>query len=178
MRTKALVLVLFVAGLVVSAAVAAPAHKGKGGTDGSTATTTTATSERHGEAKRRHAPCRPRRAIVLRGTFVGPGAGGFAMAVTGGNRLGRKLAGKQITVLVVERTKIRRQGRAELADLRAGDRLHVKGRACSLDEQAMTLVAKRVVAHTPSGPDRRDGKDESEGGSSTAEATTLFASRS
>jgi hypothetical protein len=175
MRSKALLLVLFVAGLAVSAAVAAPADRGKGRTD---ATTTAETSERAAKGKRGDAPCRPRRSVVLRGTFVAPGAGGFAMEVTGGNRLGRKLAGTQVTVLVVEHTRIRRYGRAELAELQAGDRLHVKGRACKLDSQAMTLVAKRVVAHTPSGRGRRDGKDESEGATSTAEATTSFAARS
>jgi hypothetical protein len=175
MRITALLLALLTAGLVVSAAVAAPADRGKGRTDTGT---TTAAPERHGKAKRGDAPCRPRRAVVLRGTFAGPGAGGFAMAVTGGNRLGRKLAGKQITVLVGERTRIRRYGRAELGDLQAGDRLHVRGRACSLDTQAMTLVAKRVVAHSPSGPDRRDGKDEGEGGTSTSEATATFSTRS
>ena len=51
------------------------------------------------------------------------------MSVLGGNRLGRALKGKQVTVLVVEGTKFRKNGKAALADIVTGDRLNVQGRA-------------------------------------------------
>jgi hypothetical protein len=180
MKMKALLGALFVAGLIVSVAVAAPAEKGKGkngtpaaestSTDGTTAvTTTTSSGKGKQKGKAKHAGCKPRRAVVLKGTFVGAGAGGFAMNVTGGNKVAKSLAGKQVTVLVQDGTKIRRHGKATLADLKTGDRLNVKGRACNLDQQAMTLVAKRVVAHPPSGD---DDEDEDEGTTSTSTTGT------
>jgi hypothetical protein len=189
MKLKALLGALFVAGLIVSVAVAAPAEKSKGkngttaaespSTDGSTAGTTTGSSSGQGKhegrknkGKAKHAGCKPRRAVVLRGSFVGAGAGGFAMNVTGANRHGRSLVGKQVTVLVAEGTKIRRHGKATLADLKTGDRLNVQGRVCNLDQQAMTLVAKRVVAHSPSGD---DDEDEGEGTTSTSTNGTTTA---
>src|SRR5881394_2311166 len=106
MKAKTLLVALFVAGLVVSVAVAAPSptNHGKGKAKG------------HGKKD-----CWPLRAVVLRGDFVGPGAGGFAMEVKGGNRAGKSLAGKQVTVLVDEQTKIRKHGKATIADLAAGD---------------------------------------------------------
>lgn len=182
MKMKALLGALFVAGLIVSVAVAAPAEKGKGkngtsaaestSTDGTTAvTTTTSSGKGKQKGKAKHAGCKPRRAVVLKGTFVGAGAGGFAMNVTGGNKVAKSLVGKQVTVLVQDGTKIRRYGKATLADLKAGDRLNVQGRACKLDQQAMTLVAKRVVAHSPSGDDDED-EDEGTTSTSTTGSTT------
>jgi len=173
MKAKTLLVALFVAGLVVSVAVAAPGPKnhGKGGATTTTSTSagTTTTSE-HGKGKAKghgKQDCRPRRAVVLRGDFVGPGAGGFAMQVKGGNKLGRSLAGKQVTVLVDDATKIRKHGKATLADLAAGDKLNVQGRACKLDAQALTLLARHVVVR---GGD--DEKDEDDEGSTTSSATT------
>ena len=173
MKLKALLTALFVAGLVVSVAVAAPADRGhKNGTTAASTTSTTGTttgeaSKGKGKNKAKHAGrCKPNRSVVLRGTFVGPGTGGFAMDVTGGNKVGKKLAGKQVTVLVGESTKVRKHGKASLEDLDAGDRLNVHGRACKLDSQAMTLVAKRVVAHSPS------ADDEGDEGTTTSTTTT------
>ena len=176
MKLKALLTALFVAGLVVSVAVAAPADKGhkNGTTAASTTSTTSTTGTTTGEASKgkgkhnaKHADrCKPNRSVVLRGTFVALGTGGFAMDVSGGNKVGKKLAGKQVTVLVGESTKVRKHGKASLEDLEAGDRLNVHGRACKLDSQAMTLVAKRVVAHSPSADDQGDE------GTTTSTSTT------
>jgi len=190
MKLKALLMALFVAGIAVSVAVAAPADKGKGkngttaaettSTDGSSTGTTTESSgtgkhrgRDHGKKhKDKHQVCKPRGAVVLKGSFVGAGAGGFAMTVKHSNRHGRALVGKQVTVLVMDGTKFRKHGKATLADLQAGDRLNVQGRACKLDGQAMTLVAKRVVAHSPSGDDEQD---EGEGTTSTSTTSTTDA---
>ena len=176
MNNKGLLTELFVAGLVVSVAVAAPADRGhkNGTTVASTSSTTgTTTGEASkGKGKAKHAGrCKPNRSAVLRGTFVGLGTGGFAMDVTGGNKVGKKLAGKQVTVLVGEWTKVRKHGKASLEDLEAGDRLNVQGRACKLDSQAMTLVAKRVVAHSPSADD--EGDESTTTSTTTASTTTV-----
>src|ERR1044072_218188 len=141
MKLKALLMALFVAGIAVSVAVAAPADKGKG-KNGTTAAATTPTDgagtgkhrgrDRGKKHKDKHQVCKPRGAVVLKGSFVGAGAGGFAMTVKHSNRNGRELVGKQVTVLVVDGTKFRKHGKATLADLQAGDRLNVQGRACKL----------------------------------------------
>jgi hypothetical protein len=182
MKLKTLLAALFIAGLAVSVAVAAPAKKGRGTnastpvetTSPATTGTTSGGQDQHGKgkAKGKKDGCKPNRSVVLRGTFGAPGAGGFAMNVLGGNRLGRSLEGKQVTVLVLDGTKIRKNGKASLADLETGDRLNVKGRGCKLDSQAMTLVAKRVVAHSPSGDGPDGGEDEGEGATSTSTTTT------
>src|SRR5262245_40890417 len=114
MKAKTLLVALFVAGLTVSVAFAAPGPSNHGKGDATTTTSTSAGTttgdEEHGTGKAAghgKKDCWPRRAVVLRGDFVGPGAGGFALQVKGGNKFGRSLAGKQVTVLVDEKTKIR-----------------------------------------------------------------------
>ena len=180
MKLKALLVAVFVAGLAVSVAVAAPAEKGKGRngttaaetstTGGDTGTTTTGETGHKGK-KKGHGKreCRPNRAAVLVGDFAGAGDASFAMAVKGGNRVGKKLAGKQVTVSVGDGTKFRRSGKAKLADLKAGDLLLVQGRACKLDAVALTLVAKKVVVLSPS--DDEDDEDTDEGTTSTSTTT-------
>jgi len=181
MKLKALLAAVFVAGLVVSMAVAAPAEHGKG-KNGSTAadtsstggTTTTGDTGHKGKGKKKgHAKwanCHPRRAAVLVGDFAGAGTDSFAMSVEGGNRVGKKLYGKQVTVMVTDSTKFRRSGRAKLADLESGDLLLVQGKACELDATALTLVAKKVVVLSPSDDDEDDEDDEDEG--TTTSSTT------
>ena len=181
MKLRALLAAVFVAGLAVSVAIAAPAEKGKGRngttaaetstTGGDTGTTTTGETGHKGRGKKKghgKRECRPNRAAVLVGDFAGAGDASFAMAVKGGNRVGKKLAGKQVSVSVVDGTKIRRSGKAKLADLKAGDLLLVQGRACKLDTQALTLVAKKVVVLSPS--DDED-EDTDEGTTSTSTST-------
>jgi len=187
MKLKALLAAVFVAGLVVSMAVAAPAEHGKG-KNGTTSTTTAADTSStggttttgdtgHKGKKKGHAKwagCHPRRAAVLVGEFAGAGTDSFAMSVEGGNRVGKKLYGKQVTVNVSGSTKFRRSGRAKLADLETGDLVLVQGKACKLDATALTLVAKKVVVLSPSDDDEDDEDDEDEGTttSSTTETTS------
>ena len=103
--------------------------------------------------------------------IVGPGAGGFAMEVKGGNRAGKSLAGKQVTVIVDEQTKIRKHGKATIADLAAGDHLNVQGRACKLDSQALTLLARHVVV-TGGDDDKKDDDEGTTTGTTTSSETT------
>jgi hypothetical protein len=179
MKLKTILVAVFVAGLAVSVAVAAPAEKGKGRngttaatTGGDTGTTTTGETGHKGKGKRkghgRKAECKPNRAAVLVGDFAAAGDASFAMTVKGGNRVGKKLAGKQVTVSVGEGTKIRRSGKATLADLKAGDLLLVQGRACKLDAVALTLVAKKVVVLSPSDDEDDEDEDTDEGTTSTS----------
>ncbi len=181
MKLKTLLLAVFVAGLAVSVAVAAPAEKGKGNRGSTTAAETTTGGTSTGETghkgkgkKKGHAKkaeCRPNRAAVLVGDFAAAGADSFALAVKGGNRVGKKLAGKQVTVTVTEGTKFRRSGKATLADLQAGDLVLVQGRACKLDSQALTLVAKKVVVLSPSDEDDEDETGDDEDGTTSTGTT-------
>ena len=187
MKLKALLLALFTAGFAVSIAVAAtPAaidHKGKPTTSTSTDGSTTSASHEKGDRKgrsekgdrrsekgKRHAEdsaCKRGKKILVIGTFVaaGPTTGdtaGFAMLVTGGNRAAKALKGKQATVLVDDSTKFKGKKHA-LADLVAGDRLLVQGRACKADLAAGSLLARKVMSKRPKGAE--------EGGGSTTTTT-------
>jgi hypothetical protein len=178
MKLKTLLIAIFVAGLAVSVAVAAPAEHRKG-SNGTTATgtdttggTTTGETAQKGKGKRKGhakwADCKPRRAVVLVGDFAAAGTDSFAMTVKGGNRVGKQLAGKQVTVMVGAGAKVRRSGKATLADLKAGDLLLVQGKACKLDATALTLVARMVVVLSPSD----DEDEDDEAGTTTTSTTT------
>jgi len=152
MKLKALLLALFTAGFAVSVAVAAsPASVDKGKptptptTSTSTDGTTTSASKGKGHAKA--AACKPARKIVVTGEFVAPGAGGFAMKVTGGNKPAKAWKDKQATVLVDDKTKF--NGKKKLAELVAGDRLNVQGYACKADVAAGSLLARKVRSKGP-----------------------------
>jgi hypothetical protein len=151
MKLKTLLATILVAGLVVSMAVAAPTEKGKGNLKHDTTAGSTTEAAKGKGKKKGHArhDCKPRRAVILVGEFAGAGEGSFAMLVKGGNKPGKALAGKQVTVTVADGTKVRRSGKATLADLATGDLLLVQGRACKLDSQALTLVAQKVVVLSP-----------------------------
>ena len=177
MKLKALLVAVFVAGLAVSMAVAAPAEHGKG-KNGTTAAETSSTGgdattgeTGHGKGKKKGpakwTDCHPKRAAVLVGDFAGAGTDSFALSVKGGNRVGKKLDGKQVTVNVTDSTTFRRSGKAKLADLATGDLLLVQGRACKLDATALTLVATKVVVLSRSD----DEDDEGTTTSSTTETT-------
>jgi hypothetical protein len=90
--------------------------------------------------------------VLLKGTFLSPGADSFTMNVLKANRGGRKLKGEQ-TVQVSDTTRLKRkgkEGKAALADLAANDRLLVLAR-CKAGETAgsFTLDARLVFARPP-----------------------------
>ena len=109
--------------------------------------------------------------LVLAGLYVSgsadaTGAGSFAMLVkhTTGNAKRLGLRGKQVTLTVDESTKIRRKGKATVADLVANDRLVVLARACraaaptdpNAEPAAPTLLALGVVARPAKAGDGGD----------------------
>jgi len=108
--------------------------------------------------------CEPRRAIVLKGEFVAAGAGGFAMKVSGGNRPAKRLTGTQVTVLVDERSRFKGKKDA-LADLVAGDRIHVQGRVCKAEGAAGAVLARKVFSRAP--------KRNHDGGATTTGSTAV-----
>lgn len=136
MKLKAVFVVLAVAGLAVSSALAAPpADKGKPPASGP--------------------GCKPQIMVVLKGTLAStPGASATALSVnvTSGNRWGRAYvkATQPLSVGVNASTKIRRQGGKTLASLQKDDRVLVQARVCKADLKAdatPALTARIVVAH-------------------------------
>ena len=133
MKTKVLLIGMVVAGLAVSSAVAAP-PAGKGKPPGT------------GEG------CKPKVAVVLKGTLTSASATALGVDVTKGNRWGRAyVEGTAVTSVAVNAdTKVRRQGKKAVADLVVGDRVLVQARVCKADlaESATpALTASKVVAH-------------------------------
>jgi len=132
MKIKVVLTGLVVAGLAVSSAVAAP-PEGKG-------------KPKTAEG------CKPKVAVVLRGTLSSASATALGVDVTRGNRWGRAyLGGTAVTSVAVNAsTKVRRQGKKTVADLVVGDRVLVQARVCKADlaESAKPdLTASKVIAH-------------------------------
>ena len=129
MKVRSILVGLGVVVLTTSAAVAAPpADKGKPTT---------------GEG------CKPKVTVVLKGTLT---AAPLSVDVTRANRWGRAyVEGTASTSVAVNAdTKVRRKGKALIAELVVGDRVLVQSRVCKADlaEGAMpALTAVRVVAH-------------------------------
>lgn len=134
MKIKLLLASLAVAGLAVSSAVAAP-PEGKG-------------KPRTGEG------CKPKIAVVLKGTLVSASASSLSMNVTGANRWGR-VYGATATAKLDDKTKVRGGGMKSvadlLADLKAGDRVLVQARVCKDAFKDPTtkpeLTASKVIGH-------------------------------
>jgi hypothetical protein len=136
MKIKLLLAALAVAGLVVSSAVAAP-PEGKG-------------KPRTGEG------CKPQVAVVLKGTLSATASTtSLSMNVTGANRWGRawRTAGTA-TATLDTKTKVRGGGMKTVADLvadlKAGDRVHVQARVCKDDlknDAKPALTASKVIGH-------------------------------
>jgi hypothetical protein len=138
MKVKLFLAGLVVAGLAVSSAVAAP-PEGKG-------------KPRIGEG------CKPKVAVVLKGTLTGAP---LMVDVTSSNRWGRAyVAGTASTsIAVTEDTKVRRQGKKLITDLVVGDRVLVQARVCKdeLKDSAMpALTATKVIAHPAKAQDEDD----------------------
>jgi hypothetical protein len=148
MKVKLLLTALAVAGLAASSAVAAP-PEGKG-------------KPRTGEG------CKPKIAVVLKGTLVSASTTALSMNVTRANRWGRayKNAGPA-NVTLDSKTKVRGHGMKSVADLlaklKAGDRVHVQARVCKdeLKDPAAkpALTASKVIGH-PAKAAKDENKDE------------------
>jgi hypothetical protein len=136
MKVKLFLTSLAVAGLVVSSAVAAP-PEGKG-------------KPRTGEG------CKPKIAVVLKGTLVSASASSLSMNVTGANRWGRVYKDAVANVTLDTKTKVRGGGMKSVDDLvaklKAGDRVLVQARVCKdeLKDPVTTkpaLTASKVIGH-------------------------------
>jgi len=139
MKMKFLLVAMVIASLGVSAAVAAPPlGKGK----------PVATGE----------GCKPKVTVVLKGTLLAVEpvalATTLSVNVTKANRHGRAyVAASPVTVTVTDDTKVRRQGKKTLDDLKSGDRVLVQARLCKaalVGGATPGLTASKVVAHPAS----------------------------
>ncbi len=139
MKLKAVVGAAAAALVVSSIAVAAPpSGKGKPPTAG--------------------AGCKPSVAVILTGKLAADGAAApssLSVTVTGGNRFAKAYKGGTlpVSVAITTSTKINRQGDHNPADLKLGDRVNIRARACVADLKSATppaLTATRVTAHTAS----------------------------
>jgi hypothetical protein len=147
-------LALFCAGLLAASFAAAKPPPGKGKPEGKGKKTTTSSTD--------PAACKPKVAVILKGTFTSGAGTSFTMDVNQSNFHGRELVGKPLTLMTDDKTKFRRNGHAELSDFEAGDRLNVQARTCKAKKQkngttttttqapaaqAEPMLAKRVVGH-------------------------------
>ena len=91
--------------------------------------------------------CKSRVGLKLKGTLLAVDleAKTLRMKVDKANRHGHRLAGTEVDVKVVDRTKIRRMGPAALEALVVGDLLKVKARVCK-GAEAPELFAAVVLA--------------------------------
>jgi hypothetical protein len=175
MKLKALLVAMLAAGIATSIALASPpSDRGREGQTGVTPTTKTSTergpkSQREGDRRRE---ARPVVMLVLHGEFVSASEGSFAMLVKHANKHARALRGKQVTVKVDGKTKFRRQGKAALADLLAGDRLHVLVRARKNADAGTLELLARLVQARPARAERDDEDDEDETGTTATTSNT------
>jgi hypothetical protein len=115
------------------------------------------------------ATCHPKISVILKGDFLSGGGDSFSMDVKHSNSHGRDLVGKPLTLKVDAKTSFKRNGPAELADFKAGDRLNVQARACKAKKSAPkdsappALLAKRVTGH----PAKKSGDESSPGTTTT-----------
>jgi hypothetical protein len=149
MKKIAILLALFCLGLMTASLAVAKAPPGKGKPEGKGKKTTTASTD--------PATCKPKISVILKGTFVSGGGTSFTMDVTQSNFHGRDLVDSSLALTVDDKTKFRRNGHAELADFKAGDRLNVQARACKKPKstaqgqapaaEPAAMLAKRVTGH-------------------------------
>jgi hypothetical protein len=134
MKLRFLLVGMVAAGLVTSAAIAAPPPgKGKPLPTG--------------------VGCKPMVTVVLKGTIDSATASSLSVDVTSGNRWGRAyVPGTGLTAVGVDtKTKVRRNGNTTpAAGLLKGDWVLVQARACKAAlaaDATPPLIAARVVAH-------------------------------
>jgi hypothetical protein len=139
MRIKLLLVGLAGVVLTASSAVAAPPEgKGKPSATG--------------------AGCKPKVAVVLKGTLTGAP---LSVDVTGANRWGRAYVegSASISIAVDADTKVRRQGEKVISALEVGDRVLVQARVCKADlanDAKPALTARKVVAHAAKASEGED----------------------
>ena len=154
MKLRVLLVCLVALGLSASVAIAAPPPgKGKPASPGNSANA--------GKPSPTGPTCKPKVAVVLKGTLASASATALEVDVTSGNRWGRAyVEGTAVTPVTVNATtKVRRQGKKTVADLVVGDRVLVQARVCKADlaESAKPpLTASKVIAHPVKATDEED----------------------
>ena len=137
-----LLLTATVAAVVVSSAVAAPpADKGK--------------PKSTGEG------CKPRIAVVLKGTLTGVG-NPLTVNVTSANHWGKAYLGSGKQITTTTDTKVRGQGMKQLSELKSGFRVLIQARVCKADlanGATPALTASKVIAHDPSKTDTNENEN-------------------
>lgn len=107
--------------------------------------------------------------MLLRGDLVSTSLGSseLTLLVKQANKKGRALVGTEATVVVGDKTKVRRYGKSSLDKLEPGDRVKVLVRMCRDAEGDAALLAKQVVAVRA----KADGDDDGETTSTETETT-------
>lgn len=146
MKIRLLLIGAVAAAIGVSSAVAAPsADKGKPKTTGE--------------------GCKPRIAVILRGTLTGAGSP-LTVKVTSANHWGKAyVGGSDKHVAVNSGTKVRGQGMKTLSELKSGFRVLIQARVCKADlanGATPALTATKVIAHDPNAKDDKDEKDQND----------------
>jgi hypothetical protein len=144
MKIKLLLIGAVAAAIGVSSAVAAPpADKGKPDATGPN--------------------CKPRIAVILKGTLTGAGSP-LTVKVTSANHWGKAyVGGSDKQVAVNSDTKVRGQGMKKLSELKSGFRVLIQARVCKADlanGATPALTATKVIAHDPNAKDDKDEKDQ------------------
>jgi len=107
--------------------------------------------------------CKPRIAVVLKGTLTGAGSP-LTVKVTSANHWGKAyVGGSDKQVAVSSDTKVRGQGMKKLSELKSGFRVLIQARVCKADlanGATPALTATKVIAHDPTKKDDKDEKDE------------------
>jgi hypothetical protein len=148
MKLKVLLVSLVALGLSASVAIAAPPPgKGKPASPGNSATA--------GKPSSTGPTCKPKVTVVLKGTLTSVSADTLGVTVTRGNRWARAYVDAgTATVTVTEDTKVRGNGKKEVTDLVALERVLVQARVCKAallaEGTPPVLTAVRVVAHPAS----------------------------
>jgi opacity protein-like surface antigen len=167
MKRIVLLLALFALGLSAASFAVAKPPPGKGKNKGSSTSASTTVADPES--------CHPKISVVLKGDFVSGGGESFGMDVKQANYHGHELVGSALTLKVDDKTSFKRNGPAELADFKAGDRLNVQARACKAKKGAAkdpnatppAFLAKRVTGH----PAKTSGSDSDAGESGTTTTT-------
>ena len=144
MKIKLLLIGAVAVAVAVSSAVAAPpADKGKPKTTGE--------------------GCKPRIAVILKGTLTSAGSP-LTVKVTSANHWGKVyVGGSDKQVAVNSDTKVRGQGMKKVSELKSGFRVLIQARVCKADlanGATPSLTAAKVIAHDPNAKDNKDEKDQ------------------
>lgn len=173
MKLKALlVAALFVLGVTAAVAVAKP-PPGKGKPAAVAAKQAAKLAARAAKLRASELKCRGGH-MNLAGTVgsIDLAQSEFDMTVEKANKKGRDLVDTSATIVVGDKTKMRRNGKSSLDKLAAGDHVKVLVRTCRDAEGDAALMAKQVVARGPESVEN-EGTESTSTSTSTETDTTM-----